>query len=81
VSTPIAADTSSEAPTGAALALYDDRQQVVLHTAIELWASASASVESCRREEQLKNKQKIVRYYFDRVRKNPSEVEPTDVRA
>jgi hypothetical protein len=53
----------------------------MLHTAIELWASASTGVESRRREEQLKNKQKIVRYFFDWVRKNPSEVEPTDVRA
>jgi hypothetical protein len=46
-----AANTNSEAPTGAALTLYDDRQQVVLHTAIELWASSSTGVETRRRKE------------------------------
>ena len=72
---------NSEAPTGAALTPYDDRQQVVLHTAIELWANASAGVETRRRTEQLKNKQKIIRSFFDWVRKTPGDVEPTDVRA
>lgn len=81
MSTPNSACTNSEAPAGAALALYDDRQQVVLHTAIELWASASTGVETRRRQEQLKNKQKIIRSFFDWVRKPPGEVEPTDVRA
>lgn len=81
MSIPNSTDTNSEAPERAALALYDDRQQVVLHTAIELWASASTGVETRRREEQLKNKQKIVRSFFDWVRKNPGDVEPTDVRA
>jgi site-specific recombinase XerD len=64
-----------------ALALYDDRQQVVLRTAIELWASASTGVETRRREEQLKNKRKIVQSFFSWVRKNSGGVEPTDVRA
>jgi site-specific recombinase XerD len=81
VSTPNSADTNSEAPAGAALALYDDRQRLVLHTAIELWASASTGVETRRRKEQLKNKQKIIRSFFEWVRKNPGDVEPTDVRA
>jgi site-specific recombinase XerD len=80
VSTPNSADTNSETPTGTTLALYDDRQQVVLHTAIELWASASTGVETRRRDEQLKNKQKIVRSFFGWVRKTPGDVEPTDVR-
>lgn len=81
MSTSNSADTSSEVPMGAALALYNDRQQVVLHTAIELWASASTGVETRRRKEQLKNKQKIIRSFFDWIRKTPMEVEPTDVRA
>ncbi len=81
MSIPNSAGTSSEAPAGAALALYDDRQQVVLHTAIELWASASTGVETRRRKEQLKNKQKIIRSFFDWVRKSPGEIEPTDIRA
>jgi hypothetical protein len=41
----------------------------------------STGVESRRREEQLKNKQKIVRYFVDWLRENPGEVEPTAVRA
>jgi site-specific recombinase XerD len=81
VSTPNAAEANSEAPTGEALALYDDRQQVVLRTAIELWSVASTGVETRRRQEQLKNKQKIIQSFFDWVKKNPGEVEPTDVRA
>jgi hypothetical protein len=56
VSTLNSAGANSEAPTGTALALHDDRQQVVLHTAIELWATASTGVETRRRKEQLKNK-------------------------
>jgi hypothetical protein len=47
---------NSEAPMNTALALYGGHQQVVLRTAIELWASASTGVESRRREELLKNK-------------------------
>lgn len=81
MSIPKSAGTNSEAPTGAALTLYDDRQQVVLYTAIELWASSSTGVETRRREEQLKNKQKIIQSFFDWVRKTPGDVEPTDVRA
>jgi len=38
-------------------------------------------VESRRREEQLTNKPKSVRSFFDWVRKNPAEVAPTDIRA
>lgn len=81
MSTPNSAGANSEAPTDAALALYDDRQQVVLRTAIELWSVASTGVETRRRKEQLKNKQKIIQSFFDWVNKNPGEVEPTDVRA
>ncbi len=81
MSTPNSVGANSEARTNTALALYDERLQVVLHTAIELWASASTGVETRRREEQLKNKQKIIRSFFDWVRKTPGEVEPTDVRA
>lgn len=81
MSTPNSAGANSEAPTDTTLALHDDRQQVVLHTAIELWATASTGVETRRRKEQLKKKQKIIRSFFDWVRKPPGEVEPTDVRA
>lgn len=81
MSTPNSAGANSEAPTDTTLALHDDRQQVVLHTAIELWSVASTHVETRQRKEQLKKKQKIVQSFFDWVRKNPGEVEPTDVRA
>jgi hypothetical protein len=65
VSTPTSAGKSSESPAETALALYDDRQQVVLHTAIELWAVSSTGVETRRRQEQLKKKQKIILSFFD----------------
>jgi site-specific recombinase XerD len=81
VSIPNSADTNSEAPAGTALAFRDDPQQVVLRTAIELWSSASTGVETRRREEQLLCKRKIVQSFFEWVRKNPGDVEPTDVRA
>ncbi len=81
MSTSNSTGTSSEAPNSIALTLYDDRQQVVLHTAIELWSVASTGVETRRRDEQLKNKRKIILSFFGWVRKNPGEVEPTDVRA
>lgn len=81
MSEPNEAGTSSDAPARAALAINDDRQQVVLRTAIELWSVASTGVETRRRKEQLKNKQKIIRSFFDWVRKTPGDVEPTDVRA
>lgn len=57
--TPALAKTNSEAPREVALAIYDDRQQAVLRSAIELWADASTGVESRRRNEVLKNKQKM----------------------
>jgi hypothetical protein len=63
-----------------ALAVYNDHQQVVLRTAIELWSSASTGVESCRRNGVLKNKRKVVQSFFAWIRKSPGAVEPTDVR-
>ena len=37
---------SEVASAQVALAVYNDRLRTVLHTAIELWASASAGVET-----------------------------------
>jgi integrase/recombinase XerC len=69
-------------PRSAQLALVTaGHHEVVLRTAIELWANASTGVSSRRRSEVLQNKQKIVKAFFDWVKKSPGEVEPTDVRA
>ena len=67
-------------PVETALAVGDGRR-VVLRTAIELWAAASTGVTSRRRNEVLRNKQKVVASFFDWVKKSPGEVEPVDVRA
>lgn len=79
--TPAPAKTNSEESVETALTVYDGRQQAVLRSAIELWASASTAVESRRRDEVLRNKRKIVQSFFDWVKKNPGLVEPTDVHA
>ncbi|MGB7924577.1 MAG: tyrosine-type recombinase/integrase [Pyrinomonadaceae bacterium] len=56
-------------------------QEAALLTAIDLWANASTGVSSRRRGEVLQSKQKVVRAFFDWVKKKPGEVEPTDVQA
>jgi len=53
--------------------------QVALRGAVSLWASATTS-ESDRRADLLRDKQRIVRTFFEYVGKLPSEVEPADVQ-
>jgi site-specific recombinase XerD len=53
--------------------------QVALRGAISLWASATTS-ESERRQDLLRDKQRIVISFFRYTRKLPSEVEPGDVQ-
>lgn len=43
-----------------ALVVYDDRVQAAHRSAIELWASASTVLKSCRRYEFFANRQKAV---------------------
>jgi integrase len=54
--------------------------QVALRGAVSLWASATTS-ESERRQDLLRDKQRIVLSFFRHVEKLPSEVEPADVQA
>ena len=53
--------------------------QVALRGAISLWASATTS-ESERRQDLLRDKQRIVLSFFQHTGKLPSEVEPGDVQ-
>jgi site-specific recombinase XerD len=53
--------------------------QVALRGAISLWASATTS-ESGRRQDLLRDKQRIVLSFFRYIGKLPSEVEPGDVQ-
>lgn len=53
--------------------------QVALRGAISLWASATTS-ESERRQDLLRDKQRIVRSFFNHSQKLPAEVEPADVQ-
>jgi site-specific recombinase XerD len=53
--------------------------QVALQGAISLWASATTS-ESGRRQDLLRDKQRIVLSFFRYMGKLPSEVEPGDVQ-
>lgn len=53
--------------------------QVALRGAISLWASATTS-ESARRQDLLRDKQRIVFSFFRYIGKLPSEIEPSDVQ-
>src|SRR5215218_1827113 len=53
--------------------------QVALRGAVSLWASATTS-ESERRQDLLRDKQRIVLSFFLHAEKLPSEVEPADVQ-
>ncbi|HWT03727.1 MAG TPA: site-specific integrase [Pyrinomonadaceae bacterium] len=53
--------------------------QVALRGAVSLWAAATTS-ESGRRQDLLRDKQRIVLSFFKHTRKLPSEVEPSDVQ-
>src|SRR3954468_17475196 len=64
-----------------ALARRSDGRQLVLQTAIELWAAAATGVSSRRRGEVLRNKRAVVEAFFGWVQKSPAEVEPADINA
>jgi site-specific recombinase XerD len=53
--------------------------QVVLQGAVSLWASSTTG-ESERRQDLLRDKQRIVLSFFRHVEKLPGEVEPADVQ-
>src|SRR3954469_15726227 len=53
--------------------------QIALRGAVSLWASATTS-ESERRQDLLRDKQRIVLSFFRHTEKLPSKVEPSDVQ-
>ncbi|PYS89107.1 MAG: hypothetical protein DMF64_18605 [Acidobacteria bacterium] len=57
-----------------------DRRGVALRTAIEVWASASTSGTTRRREELIAKKRKAVESFFAEIGKDPGEVTPVDVQ-
>ncbi|HUQ31530.1 MAG TPA: site-specific integrase [Pyrinomonadaceae bacterium] len=68
-------DTSSQ---NTALQTRESDLQVALQGAVSLWASATTS-DSERRQDLLRDKQRIVLSFFRYTGKLPSEVEPVDV--
>jgi integrase/recombinase XerD len=62
-----------------AIQLLETELQVALRGAVSLWASATTS-ESERRQDLLRDKQRIVLSFFRYAGKLPSEVEPSDVQ-
>ncbi|HEX8140017.1 MAG TPA: site-specific integrase [Pyrinomonadaceae bacterium] len=62
-----------------ALQLREQGLQVALRGAVSLWASATTS-ESERRQDLLRDKQRIVLSFFRHTQKLPAEVEPADVQ-
>jgi integrase len=69
-------DTSNQST---ALQTRESDLQVALRGAISLWASATTS-ESERRQDLLRDKQRIVLSFFRQTKKLPADVEPSDVQ-
>ena len=57
-----------------------DRRDAALRTAVEVWANASTSGTTRRREELIAKKRKVVESFFARIGKDPGEVTPVDVQ-
>jgi integrase len=53
---------------------------VALRHAAELWADATTSTVSSRRQDILRDKRKVLIAFFDYVKKMPAEVTPLDVK-
>ena len=66
-------------PDGTALQLRDADLRVALQGAVSLWASATTG-EGERRQDLLRDKQRIVLSFFRHAGKLPGEVEPGDVQ-
>lgn len=69
-----------ETPSGiTALQLHEADFEVALRGAVSLWASATTG-ESRRRQDLLRDKQRIVLSFFRETGKLPAEIEPADVQ-
>jgi len=65
----------------AALVLSDHQEQVALRHALALWAAATTDAGSRRRADLLRDKQKAVADFFERVNKRLAEVTPLNVKS
>lgn len=73
--------TTSEAQVIEETALaIADRRDAALHTAVEVWASASTSGTTRRRGELMAKKRKVVESFFAAIGKDPGEATPLDVQ-
>lgn len=70
---------ASQNPENAVI-LASNNQQAAIRNAVELWASATTS-EGERRNDLIRDKQQVVRAFFDFIKKHPADVTPLDVRA
>ncbi|MDQ3820691.1 MAG: hypothetical protein M3362_23820 [Acidobacteriota bacterium] len=57
-----------------------DRREAALRTAVKVWAGASTSGTTRRREELIAKKRKVVESFFATIGKDPGEVTPVDVQ-
>lgn len=69
----------STPPDSTALQLRDSDLRVALQGAVSLWAAATTG-EGERRQDLLRDKQRIVLSFFRHAEKLPGEVEPADVQ-
>lgn len=69
---------SADAQT--ALVRQGTDRQAALRSALSLWADATTDATTCRREELLKGKPKVVEDFFAFVEKHLGEVSPEDVK-
>jgi hypothetical protein len=69
--------TSQNTENGLVLAGIDYRTAIC--NAVELWAGATTS-EGIRRNDLIRDKQQVVKAFFDFIKKHPADVTPLDVR-
>ena len=63
----------------AALVKAEQEGRAAILNAAQLWASATTS-QGARRDDLLRDKQKVVASFFEFIKKHPADVAPTDVR-
>ena len=57
-----------------------NQRDVALRTAIQVWASASTSTATRRRDELIRKKSRVVQNFFGEVGCDPGQVSPADVQ-
>lgn len=61
-----------------ALVLTGDTQRAAIRSAVDLWASGTTS-EGVRRNDLVRDKQRVVIAFFEFIKKHPADVTPLDV--